>query len=147
MFSTKLNAEISRNSPWVTTSTLIIAFISCMVAVKRLLYRRKIRIESLFIKGGRELSSVTVKESHDIITQLQQLEFSYAFCRARRLALLKDAGPPLMSKSFAITGHNNERKAGKRSVDPLREFQFKARYSDRYARSVARMDFLCLTKR
>ncbi|KAG7071444.1 integral membrane protein [Colletotrichum scovillei] len=50
-----------------------------------------------------------------------------------------------MSRLFAVTGQNNKRNAGKRSVDTeilLREVQSKARDSDRYAMSVARMNFL-----
>ncbi|KAK1516935.1 uncharacterized protein CCOS01_12484 [Colletotrichum costaricense] len=88
---------------------------------------------------------MTVKESHEIITQLQELEFPYSFSKARKLALLKAGSVPSMSRLFAVTGQNNKRNAGKRSVDTeilLREVQSKARDSDRYAMSVARMNFL-----
>jgi hypothetical protein len=50
-----------------------------------------------------------------------------------------------MSKLFAVTGQNNRRNAGKRSVDTeilLRESQSQPRDSDRYMTAVARMNYL-----
>ncbi|EED15550.1 hypothetical protein TSTA_049880 [Talaromyces stipitatus ATCC 10500] len=64
---------------------------------------------------------MTTKEAHAITTQLQELEFLYAFAKARQVALLR-------------------RNAGKRAVDTeilLRETQSKPRDSDRYATAVA----------
>lgn len=49
-----------------------------------------------------------------------------------------------MSKLFAVTGQNNRRNAGKRSVDTeilLREAQSKDRQSIRYMQAVARMNY------
>ncbi|KAF4462825.1 hypothetical protein FALBO_10353 [Fusarium albosuccineum] len=88
---------------------------------------------------------MTTKEAHDIISQLQLLEFPYAFGKARKIALLKAGGIPTMSKLFAVTGQNNRRNAGKRTVDTeilLRESQSQLRDSDRYATAVARMNYL-----
>ncbi|GLA92531.1 hypothetical protein AtubIFM57143_008058 [Aspergillus tubingensis] len=88
---------------------------------------------------------MTIEEAHAIITQLQELEFPYAFAKARRMALLKAGGIPTMSKLFAVTGQNNRRNAGKRAVDTeilLRESQSQRRDSDRYATAVARMNYL-----
>lgn len=106
---------------------------------------------------------MTTKEAHDIIAQLQLLEFPYAFNKARKIALLKvqhifisifitwgliikqAGGIPTMSKLFAGTGQNTRRNAGKRSVDTevlLRESQSQPRDSERYAMAVARMNYL-----
>ncbi|KAF5541667.1 hypothetical protein FPHYL_11754 [Fusarium phyllophilum] len=88
---------------------------------------------------------MTTKEAHDIVVQLQLLEFPYAFEKARKVALLKAGGIPTMSKLFAVTGQNNKRNAGKRAIDTqvlLREAQTQLRDSDRYATAVARMNYL-----
>jgi hypothetical protein len=131
--------------------------------VRFLRYRRKIAIEANFTSGKRSLSDMTTKEAHDIIAQLQLLEFPYAFNKARKIALLKvqhifisifitwgliikqAGGIPTMSKLFAVTGQNTRRNAGKRSVDTevlLRESQSQPRDSERYAMAVARMNYL-----
>ncbi|KXH49473.1 hypothetical protein CSIM01_03761 [Colletotrichum simmondsii] len=145
MFFPITSPEIGKTSSWIIATALTMIIVSYIFIVKQLRYRRMIQIEAPFAKGGRELSSMTVKESHEIITQLQELEFPYAFSKARKLALLKAGSIPSMSRLFAVTGQNNKRNAGKRSVDTeilLREMQSKARDSDRYAMSVARMNFL-----
>ncbi|ODM19405.1 hypothetical protein SI65_04389 [Aspergillus cristatus] len=88
---------------------------------------------------------MTVKEAHGIMAQLQELEFPYAFAKARQIALLKAGGIPTMSKLFAVTGQNNRRNAGKCAVDTeilLPEAHSKPRDSDRYASAVARMNYL-----
>ncbi|KAI0149874.1 hypothetical protein F4776DRAFT_672054 [Hypoxylon sp. NC0597] len=129
--------------PWNIYSALLAALVCYMTLVKLLRYRRKESIEAAF--STRPLSSMTTKEAHEIITQLQELEFPYAFAKARKMALLKAGGIPTMSKLFAVTGQNNRRNAGKRSVDTeilLRESQSKPRDSDRYATAVARMNYL-----
>ncbi|KAJ9426002.1 hypothetical protein QL093DRAFT_2586368 [Fusarium oxysporum] len=115
------------------------------MAFRFLRYRRKIAIEANFTSGKRSLSGMTTKEAHDIIAQLQLLEFPYAFNKARKIALLKAGGIPTMSKLFAVTGQNTRRNAGKRSVDTevlLRESQSQPRDSERYAMAVARMNYL-----
>lgn len=89
MFFTITSSEISKLPPWIIATAMTIISFSYMLSVKQLRYRRKMHIEAPFTKEGRELSSMTVKESHDIITQLQELEFPYAFSKARKLALLK----------------------------------------------------------
>ncbi|EED14611.1 conserved hypothetical protein [Talaromyces stipitatus ATCC 10500] len=116
-----------------------------LALVRRHRYRRMIEIGRPFTDGKRELSSMTTKEAHAIMAQLQELEFPYAFAKARQIALLKAGGIPTMSKLFAATGQNNRRNAGKRAVDTeilLREAQSKSRDSDRYATAVARMNYL-----
>ncbi|PVH81288.1 hypothetical protein DL98DRAFT_490331 [Cadophora sp. DSE1049] len=88
---------------------------------------------------------MTTEEAHRIMTQLQELEFPYAFHKARKIALLKAGAIPSMSKLFAATGQNNKRNAGKRAVDTeilLREVQSKYRESTRYMLAVARMNYL-----
>ncbi|GIC89790.1 uncharacterized protein Aud_006218 [Aspergillus udagawae] len=124
---------------------IVLALTSYMALVQLLRYRRMAKIEAPFVNGGRPLSSMTVEEAHAIIAQLQEMEFPYAFAKARRMALLKAGGIPTMSKLFAVTGQNNRRNAGKRAVDTeilLRESQSQPRDSDRYASAVARMNYL-----
>ncbi|KAK9646394.1 hypothetical protein HCH54_005144 [Aspergillus fumigatus] len=131
---------------WNSSSlTIAVVVTSYMALVQLLRYRRMAKIEAPFVSGGRPLSSMTVQEAHAIITQLQEMEFPYAFAKARRMALLKAGGIPTMSKLFAVTGQNNRRNAGKRAVDTevlLRESQSQPRDSDRYASAVARMNYL-----
>ncbi|KAF5687786.1 hypothetical protein FDENT_5076 [Fusarium denticulatum] len=77
--------------------------------------------------------------------QLQELEFPYAFRKARTISLLKAGGIPTMSKLFAVTGQNNARNSGKRAVDTeilIREVQHNSRLSSRYQTAVARMNYL-----
>ncbi|PKX95171.1 uncharacterized protein P174DRAFT_386416 [Aspergillus novofumigatus IBT 16806] len=124
---------------------IVIGLTSYMALVKLLRYRRMAKIEAPFVSCGRPLASMTVEEAHAIITQLQEMEFPYAFAKARRMALLKAGGIPTMSKLFAVTGQNTRRNAGKRAVDTevlLRESQSQPRDSDRYASAVARMNYL-----
>ncbi|PLB48797.1 hypothetical protein P170DRAFT_358151 [Aspergillus steynii IBT 23096] len=124
---------------------IFIAFTSYMALVKALRYRRMANIEAPFANHRRPLSSMTVKEANVIMAQLQEMEFPYAFAKARQMALLKAGGIPTMSKLFAVTGQNNRRNAGKRAVDTeilLRESQSQPRDSDRYASAVARMNYL-----
>ncbi|KAJ5399399.1 hypothetical protein N7465_009888 [Penicillium sp. CMV-2018d] len=125
--------------------TIAIAFISYMALVGLLRYRRMAKIEGPFAPGKKDLSEMTVKEAHAILSQLQELEFPHAFSKARKIALLKAGGIPTMSKLFAVTGQNNKRNSGKRAVDTeilLREVQSKPRDSDRYTSAVARMNYL-----
>ncbi|KAL3464530.1 hypothetical protein BJX64DRAFT_92313 [Aspergillus heterothallicus] len=124
---------------------IILALTSYIVLVRVLRYRRMAKIQAPFVAGQRPLSSMTVKEAHGIMAQLQELEFPRAFAKARRMALLKAGAIPTMSKLFAVTGQNNRRSAGKRAVDTeilLRESQSQPRDSVRYAAAVARMNYL-----
>ncbi|KAL3439765.1 hypothetical protein BJX65DRAFT_317597 [Aspergillus insuetus] len=123
----------------------ILGLVGHIALVRVFRYRRMAKIQAPFANGRRPLSSMTVKEAHEIIAQLQELEFPWAFSKARRVALLKAGGIPTMSKLFAVTGQNNRRNAGKRAVDTevlLREAQSQPRDSDRYAAAVARMNYL-----
>lgn len=69
--------------------TIAVALTSYIALVGLLRYRRMANIEAPFTPGKRELSSMTVKEARGIMTQLQELEFPYAFAKARQIALLK----------------------------------------------------------
>lgn len=71
------------------SSVAVIALASYIALVNCLRYRRKEKIEGPFSNRKRPLSSMTVKEAHEIMTQLQELEFPHAFAKARRMALLK----------------------------------------------------------
>lgn len=82
-----LDAAASFHALW--SLTIAIALSSYMALVKLLRYRRMAKIEAPFTLGKRELSSMTIKEAHEIMTQLQELEFPYAFAKARQISLLK----------------------------------------------------------
>lgn len=69
--------------------TIAVAFISYIALVRILRYRRMVKIEAPFALGKKDLSEMTVKEAHAILTQLQELEFPHAFSKARKIALLK----------------------------------------------------------
>ncbi|KAI1652284.1 uncharacterized protein F4817DRAFT_322738 [Daldinia loculata] len=130
---------------WHSYSLLGICLAGYLLIVRYLRYRRKSDIEAPFVKGNRPLSSMTTEEAYEIMMQLQELEFPYAFAKARKIALLKAGGIPTMSKLFAVTGQNAKRNAGRRSVDTevlLRESQSKRRDSERYAMAVARVNYL-----
>ncbi|VUC30925.1 unnamed protein product [Clonostachys rosea] len=135
---------------WAIVRTYIyfffsLIFVAYLILVRSYRYARRDEIEAKFKSGGRELSTMTGEEAFEILTQLQELEFPYAFAKARQMALLKAGGIPSMSKLFAVTGQNNRRNAGRRAVDTeilLRESQTMPRDSERYAMAVARVNYL-----
>ncbi|KAF5542817.1 hypothetical protein FPHYL_11441 [Fusarium phyllophilum] len=97
------------------------------------------------MEKNRPLSSMSALEAHNIMMQLQELEFPHTFRNARTISLLKAGGIPTMSKLFAVTGQNNARNGGKRAVDTeilIREVQHNSRLSSRYQTAVARMYYL-----
>ena len=63
-------------------------FLAYLLLVYHLRYQRSRQIKSMF-DNNRPLSTMSTKEAHAIMTQLQELEFPYAFNKARRIALLK----------------------------------------------------------
>lgn len=66
----------------------ILLFATYVAAVKYLRFRRRDHILTVLEKD-RPLSSMTVPEAHNIMMQLQELEFPYAFKKARTISLLK----------------------------------------------------------
>lgn len=81
-------------------STVIVLAISLyMVLVRLLRYRRSDAIKSAFGRD-RDFSTMTTQEAHEIISQLQRLEFPFAFNKARTIALLK-----VRRICLNITGH------------------------------------------
>ncbi|KAF7194344.1 Mycophenolic acid biosynthesis cluster protein B [Pseudocercospora fuligena] len=120
---------------------LALSIYMLVVRVKR--YQRRDAIASHF--KDRPLSSMTTKEAYNIMMQLQELEFPYAFRKSRKVALLKAGGIPTMTRVFVVTGQILTKNAPKRSVDTeilLREVHSQDRTSERYMQSVARMNFL-----
>lgn len=69
--------------------TIAIALTSYIALVGLLRYRRMTKIEASFTPSKRQLSSMTVEEACEIMSQLQELEFPYTFAKARQIALLK----------------------------------------------------------
>lgn len=66
-----------------------IVFTGYLILVRILRYRRMANIKASFGQSTRHLATMTTKEAHEIIAQLQELEFPYAFAKARKIALLK----------------------------------------------------------
>lgn len=91
----KMTATDPLQEPWMitihplTTSIAILTLTIYLTLAQHLRYQRKTAIEAPFTTDKRPLSSMTIEEAHAIITQLQELEFPYAFAKARRMALLK----------------------------------------------------------
>lgn len=65
---------------------LVLAY---LLLVRFLRYRCADKLKSEFGYGKRALSTMTSQEASNIIKQLQELEFPYAFGKARKVALLK----------------------------------------------------------
>lgn len=61
--------------------------------VRSLRFRRARKIESKF--NGRPLSTMTVREAHEIFRELRELEFPYTLHSAMKLSLLKVSFPSL----------------------------------------------------
>lgn len=99
MFESMLLPEYQRTAICIA---LIVTSISYMVVVRRFRYRRRAKIESPFGPGKRDLSSMTIKEAYSIMTELQELEFPYAFSKARKIALLKVKS---YSQSFMVVAN------------------------------------------
>lgn len=94
------------NAPWNTCSlAIVIALTSYITLVRLLRYQRMRNIEAPFLNGKRALSSMTADEAFNIIKKLQELEFPYAFAKARRMALLKVSlnHTEAPSQSFILT--------------------------------------------
>lgn len=89
--TTDLFHTVWNHTLWNSTNlTIAITLLTSYIALARLLrYRRMTNLEAPFTVDKRHLSSMTVEEAHAITTQLQELEFPYAFAKARRIALLK----------------------------------------------------------
>lgn len=67
----------------------VVVLLTYMLLVRSLRYQRARKIQSPFGPSKRPLESMTTEEAHDIMVQLQELEFPYAMNKARRIALLK----------------------------------------------------------
>ena len=82
-------AVIKTKLAWPLLPLAAVLLCSYVVLVRAHRYRRMEVIRGPFARGKRPLSSMTTKEAHEIIAQLQELEFPSAFAKARRIALLK----------------------------------------------------------
>lgn len=76
--------EWSRGHIIAVLAAVALVYIVC---VRFLRHRRHDRIKRKF--AHRELSTMTVDEAYDIVTELQTLEFPMTFGLARQIALLK----------------------------------------------------------
>ncbi|KAB8231143.1 uncharacterized protein BDW43DRAFT_313225 [Aspergillus alliaceus] len=117
--------------------------VSYILLVNRLRFKRARKIESKL--SGRPLSSMTVKEAHEIIRELRELEFPYTLHSAMKLSLLKTGSIPTMTKLFVATRQLNEKNASKRAADTevvLNEVHDREPGSDSHLMGIARMNYL-----
>lgn len=78
-------------STFIMTEQLLIAVTLLslyLVIVRQLRFQRCHAIQSRF-QSGRPLSSMTVKEAHQIVRELRELEFPYTLHNAMKISLLK----------------------------------------------------------
>lgn len=64
-----------------------------LLLVRYFRYQHRDEIEARFRQTGRPLSSMTVKEAHQIIRDMRELEFPYTLHNAMKLSLLKVSTP------------------------------------------------------
>lgn len=74
-----------------------------LLLVRSLRYQRAKNIKFTFEIRRRPLSSMTTKESYEIMTQLQELEFPFAMGKARTISLLKVDTLPLTLEARILT--------------------------------------------
>lgn len=89
MSSSRLAIAATLDSLWTSYLPLAICLLVYLLLVRIFRYQRAEQINSEFGHGKRPLSSMATQEAHDIMTQLQELEFPHAFNKARKIALLK----------------------------------------------------------
>lgn len=78
-------------STFIMTEQLLIAVTLLslyLVIVRQLRFQRCHAIQSRF-QSSRPLSSMTVKEAHQIVRELRELEFPYTLHNAMKISLLK----------------------------------------------------------
>ncbi|PGH14887.1 hypothetical protein AJ79_02749 [Helicocarpus griseus UAMH5409] len=106
-------------------------------------FQRCCRIESRF--EGRPLSSMTVKEAHQTVRELRELESPYSLHNAMKLSLLKTGAIPTMTKLFVATGQLSEKNISKRTIDTevvLNEVHDREPGTDPHLLGIARMNYL-----
>jgi hypothetical protein len=69
-----------------------------ILAVRNYRYRRARSIEIKYYRNGRPLSEMTVKEAHEVMRNLRELEFPFSMHLSMKLSLLK----VLLSKCLRI---------------------------------------------
>ncbi len=89
MSSSRLAIAATLDSLWRSYLPLVTCLLAYLLLVRTFRYQRAEQISSAFGHGKRLLSSMATEEAHDIMTQLQELEFPRAFNKARKIALLK----------------------------------------------------------
>lgn len=82
-FTAMADIEVIRERLFVAGTILVLY----LLLVRSLRFRRARKIESKF--DGRALSSMTVREAHEIFRELRELEFPYTLHSAMKLSLLK----------------------------------------------------------
>ncbi|KOC12022.1 hypothetical protein AFLA70_207g002031 [Aspergillus flavus AF70] len=116
-----------------------------VLAVQYFRFQRCDRIESQFRRAGRPLSSMTVKEAHNIIRQLRELESPFALRSSTRMTTLKTAFVPTVTDLFVATGQRNEKNNTKRRADTevlMNEIHDREACSDAHVMAFARMNYI-----
>ncbi|KAB8266191.1 hypothetical protein BDV32DRAFT_156247 [Aspergillus pseudonomiae] len=126
----------------LAAASLIGAYV---LAVQYFRFQRCDRIESKFRWTGRPLSSMTVKEAHDIMRQLRELEFPFALRSSTRMTTLKTASVPTVADLFVATGQRSEKNNTKRAADTeviMNEIHDREAGSDAHVMAFARMNYI-----
>ncbi|KNG84932.1 hypothetical protein ANOM_006406 [Aspergillus nomiae NRRL 13137] len=125
----------------LAAASLIGAYV---MAVQYFRFQRCDRIESKFRRTGR-LSSMTVKEAHDIMRQLRELEFPFALRSSTKMTTLKTASVPTVADLFVATGQRSEKNNTKRAADTeviMNEIHDREAGSDAHVMAFARMNYI-----
>lgn len=83
--------------------SFILLLSAYLLLVRSLRYQRAKSIKFNFDSRRRPLSSMTTRESYEIMTQLQELEFPFAMGKARTISLLKVYTLPLTLEARILT--------------------------------------------
>ncbi|KAB8238564.1 uncharacterized protein BDW43DRAFT_320347 [Aspergillus alliaceus] len=108
-------------------------------------FQRCDRIQSQFMPAGRPLSSMSVKEAHEIMRQLRELEFPYIMRSSTRMTTLKTASIPTVADLFVATGQRNEKNNTKRGADTevlMNEIHDRQVGSDAHLMGYARLNYI-----
>ncbi|GAB1194399.1 hypothetical protein APSETT444_003644 [Aspergillus pseudonomiae] len=88
---------------------------------------------------------MTVKEAHDIMRQLRELEFPFALRSSTRMTTLKTASVPTVAGLFVATGQRSEKNNTKRAADTeviMNEIHDREAGSDAHVMAFARMNYI-----
>ncbi|OQE05266.1 hypothetical protein PENVUL_c026G06935 [Penicillium vulpinum] len=116
-----------------------------ILAVRKYRYQRASSAETKYYQNGRPLSEMTVKEAHEVVRNLRELEFPFSMHLSMKLSLLKTGSIPTMAKLFVATRQLKDKNASKRAADTeiiLNEVHDREPGSDSHLLGISRMNYL-----